>query len=164
MLLDDSENLKQTQIPESFSKNVSLGEVSTIQRLHAHCQRMVRERPGLPSYVYYFHNKGSCCIQASENVEDNPIVSWRDLMNTFVVEFPSICLRALRRGYLTCGVEYQDALYAGNFWWADCHHIASLPPIEDVMDAYQAEMFLFNVSTDYERREFFFSFFFSLNL
>ena len=47
-------------------------------------------------------------------------------MNAFNIEFPSICLRALLKGYNTCGVENQDAHYSGNFWWADCEHIASL--------------------------------------
>ena len=34
-------------------------------------------------------------------------------MNAFNIEFPSICLRALLKGYNTCGVENQDAHYSG---------------------------------------------------
>lgn len=47
-----------------------------------------------------------------------PEASWREGMNTFNLEFPSICARAIiRHGYSACGVENQDAHYSGNFWY-----------------------------------------------
>ena len=41
------------------------------------------------------------------------VASWREVMNTFNIEFPSICMRALNDGYSTCGMEYQEAHYSG---------------------------------------------------
>ena len=47
-----------------------------------------------------------------------------------ILEFPSTCLRAImEKNYSTCGVENQLAHYSGNFWWADCDHIAKLDPL-----------------------------------
>ena len=66
-------------------------------------------------------------------------------MNAFVIEFPSICLRALHSGYSTCGTEYQDAHYSGNFWWAHCDHVADLPPLKNQFDAHSAEFFLLRI-------------------
>eukprot|EP01038_Epipyxis_sp_PR26KG_P006364 gene6364-8764_t len=51
-------------------------------------------------------------------------------MNAGIIEFPSICLCALYHGgYDACGVNplQPAAFYAGNFWWAHCDHVASLP-------------------------------------
>jgi hypothetical protein len=36
----------------------------------------------------------------------------------------------------TCGMEYQDAHYSGNFYWAHCDHIASLPRLHNRFDAW----------------------------
>lgn len=64
-------------------------------------------------------------------------------MNTFNLEFPSICARALlRHGYSTCGIENQDAHYSGNFWWADCQHVAALNPPHTRFDAWSYEFFV----------------------
>ena len=46
-------------------------------------------------------------------IKNKSVASWREVMNTFNIEFPSICMRALNDGYSTCGMEYQEALYAG---------------------------------------------------
>ena len=34
-------------------------------------------------------------------------------MNTFAIEFPSVCLRALMGGYQVCAMEYQAGHYSG---------------------------------------------------
>ena len=78
-----------------------------------------------------------------------PAGHWRDLMNAFTIEFPSICLRALLAGYSTCGSEYQDAHYSGNFWWARCDHVARLKPLRNPFDAHAAEFFVLKSSPDY---------------
>jgi len=65
----------------------------------------------------YIHNnnnsKSGCCYKDFGSKEKNPRASWREEMNAFNIEFPSICLRALLEGYNTCGVENQDAHYSG---------------------------------------------------
>ena len=70
-------------------------------------------------------------------------------MNTWVVEFPSVCLRALQAGYSTCGPAYQDTHYSGNFWWARCDHVAELSPLRNRFDAHSAEWFLLRPSIDH---------------
>ena len=100
------------------NQEISEGESSTIMSLHNYCKKEVKE--GRSSYVFYMHSKGGCCVRGKKKVSYNvePVASWREGMNTFNVEFPSICLRALNLGYSTCGMEYQDAHYSGNFWYA----------------------------------------------
>jgi len=67
-------------------------------------------------YNYILNNnnsKSGCCYKDFGSKEKNPRASWREEMNAFNIEFPSICLRALLEGYNTCGVENQDAHYSG---------------------------------------------------
>eukprot|EP00667_Euglena_gracilis_P018282 EG_transcript_19394 len=42
----------------------------------------------------------------------------------------------------------QDSHYAGNFWWADCQHVALLPPMPDRYYEGSAESFILNTSRD----------------
>lgn len=114
----DAKNRKDTKRMEEMQANpeISEGESSTIMSLHSYCKNEVAA--GRKSYVYYMHSKGGCCVRGKKKVSYNvePVASWREGMNTFNIEFPSICLRALNLGYSTCGMEYQDAHYSGNFW------------------------------------------------
>ncbi len=68
---------------------------------------------------------GGCCFRKT-GMEHMPVASWREEMNAMTLEFPSICLRAMLKGYSTCGVENQvrvvmmfvvwfDVLYGRNF-------------------------------------------------
>ena len=67
-------------------------------------------------------------------------------MNTFNLEYPSICLRALMKGHLSCGVNYAGIHYSGNYWWANCEHVAALDALFNVLDSFVAEYFLYNTS------------------
>jgi hypothetical protein len=126
-------------------KNISEGEYSTIDALYHHCTASVQQ--GKKALVYYFHSKSASSLRESLPVVSPPCgccearkagrpcaccqpeASWREGMNAFNLEFPSVCARALlRHGYSVCGIENQDAHYSGNFWWADCQHIAALNP------------------------------------
>ena len=156
-------------------ENLTEGEFFTVNAAHSYCKQ--QKRKGEKTYVFYAHSKGECCGKGS----GHPVADWRDEMNTFILEFPSTCMRALLAGYSTCGVEYIDARndfdelnlefsetcmrqllkntsncvsifknahYAGNFWWADCDHVAALPGLWDPIDnAYECESFIFNVSS-----------------
>lgn len=123
---------------------ISEGEYSTVKMLHEYCTDEVRQ--GRKSFVFYLHNKGACCSR--KNQKFSPVASWREAMNTFTIEFPSVCLRALLSGYLTCGFEYQVSHYSGNFWWADCDHVSALPPVHTRFDAWIVEFFLFNTTAN----------------
>jgi hypothetical protein len=92
--------------------------------------------------------KSGCCYKDFGSREKLPRASWREEMNAFIVEFPSICLRAIMKGYNTCGVENQDAHYSGNFWWAHCGHIASLHKPQNRFDPWAAEFYVQRYSVD----------------
>jgi hypothetical protein len=49
------------------------------------------------------------------------------------------------QGYSTCGVENQDGHYSGNFWWADCQHVAQLEPMRSRFDPWGVEYFVLKV-------------------
>jgi hypothetical protein len=142
---DANEKDKLKLRTRTVDENLSAGEYSSIMSLHEHCRRRVSE--GRRAYVFYFHNKGGCCSKTP----GNPVSDWRDEMNAFNLEFPSICLRAMNEGYSTCGVEYQHyggGHYSGNFFWANCEHIARLPPLWDPLNnAWDAEFYLFKVAS-----------------
>ena len=133
--------MSNTKRNSESMEGLSSGEVSTVNELHAFCKK--KKEAGEKALVFYLHNKGGCCPKYS----NTPVEHWRDLMNSFVIEFPSICLRALSSGYSACGPEYQDSHYSGNFWWADCDHVGALEPLTNMFDAYAAEFFIWKVQS-----------------
>eukprot|EP01038_Epipyxis_sp_PR26KG_P006834 gene6834-9356_t len=142
---------RKKELDESI--HLTEGEVSTVFALHDYCVNTVKE--GKKALVYYLHSKGSCCIRPGNGQYEKSVASWREEMNTFNIEFPSICIRALnRKGYSACGADNQDAHFSGNFWWADCNHIAALPRQWDRFDAYQTEYYVLNVSDWHVSRQF----------
>lgn len=96
------------------------GEYHTVQAVHDYCKRAVRENRS--TIVFYFHTK-----TMGEGRQLIPASCWRDIMNAYTVEFPSICIRALLKGYSSCGPLLSSNAYNGNFWWASCTHVANLP-------------------------------------
>jgi len=132
-------------------RHLSEGEVSSIDLLHKYCvnEKLNNRR----SFVLYFHSKGGCCIRRGQNMfNPMPIAAWREMMNTYTIEFPSICSRSLLDGYLACGYNSQDSSFSGNFFWTDCDHVARLPSIlvgQQQYDAWAAEFFIFNISKRY---------------
>lgn len=132
--------------------NLSSGESSTTMAMRDYCVK--EKEAGRKAFVFYLHNKGSSAVRvegktgACAGGSGGPVASWREIMNTFNLEFPSICMRALLDGYSTCGMEYQDAHYSGNFFWANCDHIASLPQLYNRFDSWSVEYYPFNISRD----------------
>eukprot|EP00667_Euglena_gracilis_P009408 EG_transcript_9556 len=133
-------------------QSLSCGEITTLHAMHAYCSAKVRA--GKRAFVYYLHSKGACCarsvVLAARDRQDNndAVVSWREYMNAFNIEFPSICLRAMLQGWFTCGVDNQDRHYSGNFWWANCHHVAQLQLLPRRYDFMSAEFFVLDLHTD----------------
>ena len=116
----------------------------------------IKDRKAL---VFYFHLKGACCHKSRKGAIDNhnnPVARWREYMNTFNIEFPSICLRALTHpnrddsegSYSTCGTDVKDAHYSGNFFWSTCEHVNSMPPLFSPFDWIQPEFFVLLVAFD----------------
>lgn len=129
---------------------LSTGEFGTIEKMQQFCE--AKNAAGEKAMVYYVHSKASCCLKDANNVaRQDPRAAWREYMNAFNIEFPSICMRALAiKKYLTCGVENQDAHYSGNFWWADCQHVARLPHIQDRYDFMAPEFFVLRAHPNFE--------------
>lgn len=128
---------------------LSCGEYSTIMQMRDYCIDQVRA--GKRSLVYYMHSKGQCCQRNATDVppQNDGVTAWREYMNAMIVEFPSICLRAMMKGYLACGVENQDMHYSGNYWWADCSHVAQLPPLKSRWDFGAPEFFVLRFHEDF---------------
>ena len=161
-------NFNQTVTREMFRKatpdmqqklmkkrHLTEGEISTIDLLHKFC--ITEKKNNRRAFVLYFHSKGGCCIRRGKNRFDPmPVAAWRETMNTFTVEFPSICVRSLLSRHVACGYNSQDSSFSGNFFWSDCDHVAMLPSvIQNRFDAWAAEFFIFNVSNSYGVRTFY---------
>ena len=139
---------------ERDPRGLSEGEGATLQALWEHCS--AETAAGRKALVYYLHSKGSCCTRGPGSESGGPpdvveaISDWREALNTFTVEFPSICLRALLAGYPTCGYGAQSGHYSGNFFWADCRHVAALSRPK-VFQPWQQEMFILHTSASPEK-------------
>ena len=116
--------------------------------------------------IYYLHAKGSCCQHQSKNVAfenlskslrrklqatkkmdrlalQDSVALWREYMNTFNIEFPSMCMEKVGIDkYSTCGVEGMECHYEGNYFWSDCEHIAQLPIMYDPFRWPESEQFI----------------------
>ena len=137
---------------EKLRLNQSEGESATFMALHDYCTR--QEATGRNAFVYYFHLKGACCTRRTEKLGFRHVTTWREAMNAFVLEHPSICLRALLEGYDSCGMENQGGTYSGNFFWARCDHVARLPSFTAArFDAYQVEYAIQKYSPDAAKNE-----------
>lgn len=147
----DEFNHAKDEKKKTFSADplLSTGEYATIKTLQDFCKKRVADNK--KTLIYYMHMKGSCCMKDPKNLQrQEPVAAWREYMNAMNIEFPSPCIRALvNKKYSTCGVENQDAHYSGNFWWADCNHIARLPPIDNRFDFMAPEFFVLRASSDF---------------
>lgn len=130
-------------------KELSTGEYATIEAMQSFCKKQVKEDK--KTLVYYMHMKGSCCVKDPNNLKKQvPVAAWREYMNAMNLEFPSVCIRAIvNKKYTVCGAENQDAHYSGNYWWADCNHIARLPPIHNRFDFMAPEFFVLRAHNDF---------------
>eukprot|EP00667_Euglena_gracilis_P011876 EG_transcript_12143 len=121
---------------------VPAAEAATLTALRDHC---VAERvAGRKAFVLFLHMKG----QPDEVLSPTR----KDIANAFSLQFPSVCLRALLEGYAACGVNLQDGGQAPHYsdagFWANCDHIAALPPVPvgDQWGGRAPEAWLFRVS------------------
>lgn len=136
--------------------NISEGESSTLHRMWHYCKKQVALNR--KAMIFYIHDKGTCCYPAAHwGAKRGPddvaaaVDSWRNVMNTVTLEFPSVCLRAILGGYSTCGYGTQGgdsarAHFSGNFFYADCGHVAALPRIITFFDAWKTEFFIHRTS------------------
>lgn len=46
-------------------------------------------------------------------------------------------------------------MFSGNYWWADCEHVSTLPALTNRFDAYAVEYFVFNVSAGFGEKDLF---------
>ena len=102
--------------------------------------------------VYYFHSKG--CSRYSDDWPDRcnelrsycRVLYWRKYLEWFLLERPTICLRAiLNHGASTCGVNLHNLgswHYNGNFWAASCDWIKTLLPTVDSTNYIAAELWI----------------------
>ena len=151
------------QLEDIHHMNLTCGEMSTIIALHSYCTKEIAE--GREAIVFYIHTKSAAFDRSNSLHEQNQPHLWREFMNTFNIEFPSLCISKIHReGYSTCGVNYRQVSYnqrnkfpphySGNFWWSSCEYVASLPfpSKSETYDAYAAEWFISNVHESFDKR------------
>ena len=96
--------------------------------------RTCREHP--TAMVYYLHTKGASKGDVPQ------ILHWRKYMEYFLFETDA-CLQKLLAGAKSCGVEKHGNHYSGNFFWAACAYVNTLPELELETDNYTgAEMWI----------------------
>eukprot|EP00667_Euglena_gracilis_P017150 EG_transcript_18020 len=164
---------KDQHAPANAS-GLSVAEVSTFLAMHDYC--VAEHAAGRKAFVVFLHSKGACCSRTAQPAapiktaklrakfyEHASVASWRELMNTFSVEFPSICLRALLEGYVACGANLKDDVYgevydphySGTVFWANCDHLAALPPLGNHFDGWAPELWPFKVSLHFRAKQLF---------
>lgn len=100
-------------------------EYATLAALQDHCAAHPT------SWVLYFHNKGA---SRTDPRQQRFVSAWRRYLEAFVLWRFRSCLAVLQAGYDTCGVQWADdwAIYGGNFWWARCEYVNSLPSVRSL--------------------------------
>jgi hypothetical protein len=84
-----------------------------------------------PFYGFYMHTKGTSSVSESQQ-------SWRRFMMYFLVRNYKLCLDIMKRGFYTCGVNYNCKSlfipnhYGGNFFWFSSEYVKTLDPIQNV--------------------------------
>jgi hypothetical protein len=88
--------------------------------------------------LFYFHDKGCSRYTETDEAQGYEYMNvkyWRLYMEAFLLERPSLCIRAiLNYDAHTCGVNLQTypyLHYSGNFWATSCDYIVGLPPTRD---------------------------------
>ena len=86
--------------------------------------------------IYYFHTKGvgrytTDWMEKKDMDVSQPrywtVLLWRKFMEFFIIERPTLCLRALLfHGARACGVNLHGAHYSGNFWATTCDWVTHL--------------------------------------
>ena len=105
------------------------GELATIVKIRRHCAAHPRD------FALYLHDKGTRRPSGQDSQLDTFFkqADWRKLQEYFLVEIFEDCLNALDQGANTCGAllrKWPHLHYSGNFWWARCDYINTLPPIQ----------------------------------
>mmetsp|Transcript_38891 Transcript_38891/g.62996 ORF Transcript_38891/g.62996 Transcript_38891/m.62996 type:complete len:418 (-) Transcript_38891:561-1814(-) len=112
--------------------NLTQWEFPTLDLLRSHCSLYPND------LVWYIHNKGA------SRTPNRPVEDWRKLLMYFVVERWQDCYTHVANNETdACGsMLYHntdlDRFYAGNFWWARCDYINTLPAYNRA-DRYSAE-------------------------
>lgn len=106
-------------------------ELDTLTALHDYCVAHPQ------AVVSYIHGKGTRHPAETDFTRFSRQWDWRRLHLYFLVEMPQGCLAALASGnYDACGVNKRRSAfftdqprphYNGNFWWARCEYVRSLP-------------------------------------
>lgn len=100
-----------------FVADPRLYEYPTLVLLYHYCRLYESD------YVAYFHAKGS---RGRAHAKD-----WRDALQHFLFYRWLDCVEALSaNGYDACGTNFKPRPrphFSGNFWWASCSYVATLP-------------------------------------
>ena len=116
------------------SVNSAPWEAAAIELVAGHCSSA---DPGIERLVFYMHTKGVTWYRPNWLVHFGryrnyaPVLYWRKYLEYFIIQHPHWCLAALAGGAGTCGVDLHTCgvppHYSGNFWFARCDYVRTLP-------------------------------------
>lgn len=143
---NDRELVRAKKILEPYPKISIVVALPNISEYEFPALELIKQMADVfqaPKYLFYIHTKG---VNYPTN---NGVRHWRDYMNHYNITCWRDAVRALQKGYDTCGVKlvYKEQFsmhYSGNFWWATSEHIKRLPEIDTLnrKDRFEAEMWL----------------------
>jgi len=105
------------------------GELGTLLKITNWCKIHPNGR------ALYLHDKGTRRPSGQDSQLDSFFkqADWRRLQEYFLIEVFEDCLYQLDNGWNTCGAllrKWPHLHYSGNFWWARCDYINTLPPVQ----------------------------------
>jgi hypothetical protein len=125
-------------------------EGAAVNSVYGFCQRQVAQKKD-KTIVFYFHNKGASKYGSDwrEKVKQNETwtyghsLYWRKYMEYFLLEHPERCInKIVNHGAGTCGPNWKDSHYSGNFWAASCDYIFTLGPVAIPSGYINAELWI----------------------
>jgi hypothetical protein len=97
-------------------------EVPTLTMLQQFCRAPEHHE----HLVFYMHSKG--VSKVGNKSQWRLVFFWRKYLEYYALEHPEYCIEALRTGQASsCGVDLTGGHFSGNFWWATCKYINSIP-------------------------------------
>lgn len=117
----------------SYSTNPLAYEYPALDFIYAKS----KEEP--TALFYYFHTKGISyqSLRSEDRTFRNfyqKIVSWRHMMEYFVIDKWQVAINVLNDGYETYGCylfpPFVNSMYAGNFWWTRADYFCQLDALD----------------------------------
>lgn len=89
---------------------------NTLNDLSAYCKEKVQKKQN--AFVFYIHNQEACSHNDPLHQSSEFYFQSLDVTDSFLMEYPSVCMSALIGGHATCGVDFTaTGYYPNNMFW-----------------------------------------------